>query len=461
MEANTPSTWKVRRPSVGSKRAEGWELQAAGRRVRRACARALCRGKPDKTLSGVGGLVAFNDFVQAEGLGRRLRAEFGHLKEGRQVVYPMHTQMQLLIDACVAGARRVFDLEWLAGDPVFAHLAGGAVPSIDVLYDDLRRFGPDELEALEAIVAEQGLEPVRQKEWRELTVDIDTTVATLFGGQEGAVPGVNPRYPGRPSYHPILARIAETNTVLGARLRPGDTTLGAADVEDITQWIGRLHDAAPNAIVTVRIDSGGDAAPILKAIDESKAYFLVKAKLTSNLVSAVLWGGTSWRTVDRDAFGRPTRQVAEIAFEREDWPPGRYRVFAVRTNERDTGKQVQLWTDLDYSVHVYITNDRERELDELARLYDDRAGIEPLIAELKNAFGIGKVSTSDFDANEAAFLIKLLAYNLLRRWVLAKITPAARWRASWIRRACVCVPARLLRSGGRWELRLAPRPMLN
>src|SRR5690606_6692188 len=166
----------------------------------------------------------------------------------------------------------------------------------------------------------------------------------LFGGQEGAVPGVNPRYPGRPSYHPILARIAETNTVLGARLRPGDTTLGAADVEDITQWIGRLHDAAPNAIVTVRIDSGGDAAPILKAIDESKAYFLVKAKLTSNLVSAVLWGGTSWRTVDRDAFGRPTRQVAEIAFEREDWPPGRYRVFAVRTNERDTGKQVQLWT---------------------------------------------------------------------------------------------------------------------
>ena len=409
----------------------------------------------------MGGLAAFNAYVQDEGLGRTLRQRFGHLKTGRGVVYPMHTQMQLLVDAAVAGAKRVFDFEWLAGDPVFTHLAGGAVPSIDVIYDDLRRFGPEELEELEALVAEQGLEPVRAKKWRDLTVDIDTTVTPLFGEQEGAVSGPNPRYRGRPSYHPILARVAETNTILGARLRWGDTSLGETDVEDVKQWIGRLHDAASNAIVTVRIDAGGDCASLLEAIDESKAYFLVKAKLTPNLVSAVLWKATAWKTVDRDACNRPTRQVAEIAFEREGWPAGKYRVFAVRTNERDSGRQVQLWDGLDYSVHVYVTNDHDRGLDDLARLYDDRAGIEPLIGELKNGFGIGKVSTSAFDANEAAFLIKLLAYNLLRRWVGAKITAAEKWQASWIRRTCICVPARLIRSGGRWELRLAPRPMLN
>ena len=120
-----------------------------------------------------------------------------------------------------------------------------------------------------------------------------------------------------------------------------------------------------------------------------------------------------------------------------------------------------LWDDLDLSVHVYVTNDWTRDLDTLARLYDDRAAIEPLIAELKNAFGIGKVSTSDFEANEAAFLIKLLAYNLMRRWALQTCESIAHWRATWIRRAALCVPARLLRINGRWELRLAPRPMLN
>jgi hypothetical protein len=461
MEANTPGTWKVRRENVGSKRAPGWEWQAASRQVRRASARALREGKPDASLSSVGGLASFNAFVQAEGLGRALYQRFGHLKVGSRVVYPMHTQMQLLVDAAVAGAKRVFDFEWLAGDPLFTHLAGGAVPSIDVLYDDLRRFGPQELEDLEELVAQQGLKPVREGRWKDLTVDIDTTVTPLFGDQEGAVPGPNPRYRGRPSYHPSLARIAETDTILGARLRPGDTSLGEADVEDVRQWLGRLHDAAPKAIVTVRIDAGGDCAALMKAVDESLAYFLIKAKLTSNLVSAVLWKTTTWKTVDRDAFGRPTRQVAEIPFERDDWPKGKYRVFAVRTNERDSGKQVQLWSDLDYSVHVYVTNDWDRDRDELARLYDDRAGIEPLIGELKNGFGIGKVSTSAFDANEAALLIKLLAYNLMRRWVVANFAPAARWRASWIRRTCVGIPARLLRSGGRWELRLAPRPLLN
>lgn len=458
---SAPGTEKVRRESVGSKRAPGWEWQASNRRVRRAAAGALRNGKPDSSLSSVGGLASFNAFIQAEGVGRTLYHQFGHLKVGRRVVYPMHTQMQLLVDAFVAGAKRVFDFEWLAGDPLFTHLAGGAVPSIDVLYDDLRRFGPEELETLEQLVAEQGLEPVRAARWKELTVDIDTTVTPLFGSQEGAVPGPNPRYHGRPSYHPILARIAETNTVLGARLRRGDTSLGEGDVEDVTQWLGRLHEAAPSAIVTVRIDAGGDCAALMKAVDDSRAYFVVKAKLTANLVSAVLWKNTTWRTVDRDAFGNPTRQVAEIAFERADWPKGKYRVVAMRTNERDTGRQVQLWENLDYSVSVYVTNDKDRGLDELAWLYDDRAGIEPLIGELKNGFGIGKVSTSAFDANEAAFLIKLLAYNLLRRWVMTKIAPAARWQAAWIRRALISVPARLLRSGGRWELRLAPRPLLN
>lgn len=457
-----PSTSKVRRDGLGIKRAEGWEWQKRGERVSRASVTRMRVGAPDPTLSSVGGLVSFNAFVQAEGLGRRLRRDFGHLKRGRGVVYPMHAQMQLLIDASVVGARRIFDFESLAADPLFVHLAGGAMPSIDVLYDDLRRFSPAALEKLEAHVAEQGLKAVQTAHFSTLTVDIDTTVMPLFGEQEGALPGPNPRYHGRPSYHPILARIAETDTVLGARLRPGDTGLGERDVEDIEQWLARLHAVSPRSTVTVRIDAGGDCGALFSAVERSGAYFVVKAKQTANLISAV-WATTRWRTVDRDAFGKPTRQVAVIDFERGDWPKGKYRVIAVRTTERESGKQVCLWDGIDHSVSIYVTNDWHRDIDDLARLYDDRAAIEPLIAELKNGFGIGKISSADFNANEAAFLIKILAYNLMRRWALqlAKGTIVSRWRAAWIRRACVLVPARLLRSGGRWELRLAPRPLLN
>lgn len=455
-----PGTWKVRRARLGCKRAAGWEWQDAGRRVRRANVKRLRRGPNDPNLSAVGGLVDFNAFLQKERFGAELAQRFGHMKRGRGVVYPMHTQMQLLIDAAVVGAHRVFDLEWLALDPVFEHLAGGAVPSVDVIYDDLRRFEPDDLETLEALLADQGLRPLRERKLDWVTLDIDSTVVPLFGEQEGAVPGYNPRFHGRPCYHPLLARVAETDTVLGARLRPGDTTLGEADVEDIVQWVDRAREAAPGAIITARIDAAGDCAAILSAIHGRQAFFIAKMKQTANLLGVAMLA-TDWVSVDRDADGNSTRDVALLEFERGDWPPGQYRVIAVRDNDRRSGRQTCLWDGLDHSVQFFVTNDTIRELDELARFYDDRAGIEPLIGELKHAFGIGKVPTADFAANEAALLLKLLAYNLLRRWVGKEIPEVAVWRTTWIRRACVCIPARLLRTGGRWTLRLAPRRMLN
>ena len=50
---------------------------------------------------------------------------------------------------------------------------------------------------------------------------IDTTVMPMFGEYQGAVPGPNPKYHGRPSYHPIVARCAETGTTPLSRNGPG------------------------------------------------------------------------------------------------------------------------------------------------------------------------------------------------------------------------------------------------
>ena len=87
--------------------------------------------------------------------------------------------------------------------------------------------------------------------------------------------------------------------------------------------------------------------------------------------------------------------------------------------------------------------------------YNGRAGIEPLIAELKQAWANGKVPSETFMANHAMFLLKLLSHNLLRRFVLKTGLPHLQtWRASWVRRVLLCIPGRLLRSGRCWSLRL-------
>ena len=463
MQTSTPpaSTQKVRRDSIGGKRGDG---HRRFQRIRRPDARNIHIGEPDAGLTAYGGLAGFGAFLRDLGVDESLRYQFGRLKSGLMVVYPMPAQMRLLIDATVVGEPRVFGVEALSADPLFVHLAGGVVPSIDTVYRDLRRFDDEAIADLEHMMAEHGLAPVKAKRRPLLHLDVDTTVEPLFGDHEGALPGYNPRYQGRPSYHPILARCAETDTVVGAKLRPGDTSFGDADAPTVGAWIDRLREAAgASTLIRVRIDAARDCTKVMGTVEECKAQFVIKAKTTPDLCTAI-WRVPPgcWRTVDEDADGKPSRQVAEVDFARGEWQKQglRVRVIAVRSRERDNGKQLYLWENADWTVQAFLTNDFDDDADELAHEYDGRAGVEPLIGDLKGAWGIGKVPSADFHANHAALLLKLLTHNLLRRYVLAAAPALAAWRAPWLRRALIVVPGRFGHSGRSPRLRLAPRPHL-
>ncbi|MBN2872794.1 MAG: IS1380 family transposase, partial [Halothiobacillaceae bacterium] len=388
---------------------------------------------------------------------------FDGLKTGNAVVYPMSAQMRLLIDATVVGEQRIFGLEGLAGDPLFVELAGGTVPSIDTVYRDLTRMDSLENAKLELIMAQHGLDALSSLRLDRVHCDIDTTVEPLFGEQEGAELGYNPRYPGRRSYHPILAMVAETGTCIGARLRPGDTGLGDDDASLIRAYVSRVVSHVPAKTgVVVRIDAGADCTRILSAInDVPGSLFVVKARLTPDLAGEVMMA-THWTTVDEDADGEPTVQVAELTFQRDEWVEARrsFRVIAVRRRDRDTGKQVQLWSHLDYTVQVFITNDTVSDPWEIAQQYDGRAEIEPRIAELKNGVGIGKVPTGHFEANHAMMLLKLLAHNLMRAYVTAAASDLP-WRGPWLVRALLRVPGRLSRSGRQLRLHTPPASRLH
>lgn len=450
----------MRRDATGGKRADGHQRR---RPVRRPDPATIRRGPSDPSLTSVAGLVMFGIFLRSLGVDRALREAFASLKRCG-AVYPMAAQLRMLLDMFIVGEHRVFGLESLAADPLFVHLAGGVVPSLDTVYRDLGRFDDGSLGKLEALVAEHGLMPVRRLKLRVVHLDIDTTVTPVFGSEiEGALPGPNPKYHGRPSHHPVLARVAETDSCVGALLRPGDTAFGAAEVPLVARWIERTRKAVgPDCLMYVRIDGAGDCTDIMSAITQKGAFFLTKAKMTPDLCGAIA-NHKKWRTVDRDADNRPTRQVATIDFAREEWNKRglAVRVIVVRSRERESGKHIYLWDDLDYTAQVFLTNDVYSDEDDLAYRYDKRAGIEPLIAEWKGAWGIGKVSSDNFHANHAALLLKLLAHNLLRRYVDEQLPALRFWRAPWVRRAAILVPGRLLRSGRRRSLRMAPRPMLN
>jgi hypothetical protein len=460
-ETTTPSTSKVRRDALGGKRGRGRQMQF-WQKVRRRDPRRVRVGRCDRSLTGVGGLVAFCRFVREIGIDREIGRRLARVKTGPGVVYPMAAQVRTLLDLFTTGEHRVFGLEAAAADPLFVHLAGGSVCSVDTMYRDLARLGEADAAWLDSLVGAQVEAEGASLKLREAELDIDTTVETVFGHAEGAVPGYNPRYHGRSSYHPIVARLAQLDMVVGGQLRPGNTTFGAEDIPYVDTLLARARrTVGRKCVLYVRMDTAGDCTAFLRAIARAGAYSLVKARMTPDLAAAVA-GQYHWRTVDRDADGKPSRQVAEIAFRRAEWGSPTelpLRVIAVRTSERES-KQFCLWEGSEMSVQVYLTSDPHSDADALAWRYDKRAAIEPLIAELKGAWGIGAVPTSSFDANHATLALKLLAHNLLRRYVRRTAPRIQSWRTRWVRRALIVVPGRLVRSGRQHTLHLAPQPVL-
>lgn len=454
-----PIYHKARRDIAGGQRGDG---QKRTQRVRRPDPRTIHLGTPDPHLTGVAGLASFGVYLAELGLDRELARRFSRLKDCDKAIYFMGIQLRLLIDLFMVGEFRVFGLEALAADPLFVLLCGGVVPSLDTVYRDLRRFDDKALGDLDALLAVHGAALLSGRRWRTVHLDIDTTVEPLFGAEtiEGAEIGYNPQFRGRPSYHPVLGRVAETDTILGAFLRPGNTTFGSAEVPLIERWLDRTRNAVgPHSLIYVRIDSAGDCTELMSAVEERGSFFLVKAKIDAPLAGAI-WACKTWTTVDWDADGRPLRQVAEIDFVRDEWvkKEKHFRVIAVRSRDRDNGKQLYLWDHMDYTVQAYVTNDIYSDADALAQDYNGRAGIEPLIGEFKSHWGIGKVSSESFEANHATLLLKLLTHNLLRRYVAEKAPHLRTWRAPWLRRVLITVPGRLVtRAGRKRVLHMAPR----
>jgi hypothetical protein len=67
------------------------------------------------------------------------------------------------------------------------------------------------------------------------TLDLDSSVFCRYGEQEGSLKGYNPRKPGRPSHHPLVAFLAEARRLLWATLRSGNTGSANGCVEFMTQ----------------------------------------------------------------------------------------------------------------------------------------------------------------------------------------------------------------------------------
>ena len=57
-----------------------------------------------------------------------------------------------------------------------------------------------------------------------MTLDLDSTVMTRYGTQEGAMRGYNPAKRGRASHHPLMAFVVDLRMIANCWLRSGNSS---------------------------------------------------------------------------------------------------------------------------------------------------------------------------------------------------------------------------------------------
>ena len=242
-----------------------------------------------------------------------------------------------------------------------------------------------------------------------ITLDLDSTVMTRYGQQEGAARGYNSRKPGRNAHHPLMAFVADARMIANLWLRPGNSHSANNALAFLDDSLDKLGG---KRIALLRADSGFSDQVFLSDLERRKMHYLIALKLNQPLQRALV-EQTGWWLLDEGI------EVIAFDYQAPCWEKPR-RIVSIRqkTDERSEakGKQLSLFED-DPAISCYrygaLVTDMDLPAAELWRLYRGRADCENRIKELKYDFGADSFNLKDFWATEAALLTVMLAYNLM------------------------------------------------
>lgn len=245
--------------------------------------------------------------------------------------------------------------------------------------------------------------------FNNFTLDIDSSVMTRYGEQEGAKKGYNPSKRGRPSHHPLIAFIADVKLVANMWLRSGDTSSANNFLFFLEDTLGKLRN---KTVSLIRLDSGFFQSDILDYLEAKTMDYIIAAKFT-HPIQRLIQSTTNWIVLDKGI------EICEQLYQSDSWGKPR-RMVIVRQRIKDrpeaTGKQLRLFAEEEiyknYRYSAYVTTMKLAPA-EIWRIYRGRAEAENRIKELKYDFGFDSFNLKNFYATEAALTFAMIAYNLM------------------------------------------------
>lgn len=259
-----------------------------------------------------------------------------------------------------------------------------------------------------------------QIRFNNVTLDLDSTVMTRYGEQQGAKKGYNPKKPGRNSHHPLMAFIPEVRMIANAWMRQGNTGATSNVNYFLEETLSILES---KKIGLIRCDSGFYSNSFLSELEKKELSYVVAVKFYPIIKSHV-------RNLRQWIPLKEGIEMCEFSYQSPDWKKSR-RMVAVRKNisklKKVTGKLLLFDDQIQaYRYSVYVTN-LDLPAEQIWEMYKQRGDAENRIKELKYDFALETFCMNNFWGTEAAFRSVLMAYNLMalfRQVVLKSKTQA-------------------------------------
>ena len=248
-------------------------------------------------------------------------------------------------------------------------------------------------------------------------LDMDSTVKTLYGEQEGAEIGYNPHKPGRPSHAYHTYMLSSLRLVLRVDVLPGDEYNVVHATDGLWTLLDHLGPARRPALL--RGDKSWGIERVMSRSEQQGLKYLFRLRMTLNVQRALQramqqsnWAqaGQGWQGKEASLRLQGWSRQRRVILLRRKKPadqPATHRtepaqlLLGFGVNEADK----ELW---DYAA---LVTSLDNEILTLGQLYRDRADAENVFDELKNQWGWGGFTTQDLTRCRLLAGIVALIYN--------------------------------------------------
>ena len=290
-------------------------------------------------------------------------------------------------------------------------------------------------------------------------LDIDTTIKTLFGKQQGAEIGYNPHKPGRPSHALHTYWVGNLRLVLDVVVSPGNQSNSSWTQPGLSALLDSLDPSQYPAMV--RGDCGFGNDPFIVDLETRGQQYLFKMRQTKGVQKLLQ------RQFQREDWTQPGVadqgwSAIEDTVKLSGWDHSRRVVILRRPVKQELALTRKMKNQLEllltdeaiqaYEYAVLVTN-TQYDVQVIAQLYRDRADCENGFDELKNQWGWGGFTTQDIERCQTSARSVALVYNWWS-WYCRAAKPDARMEAITSRPLLLAGVGRVVQHSGQTTLYL-------